>query len=92
MNKTFTSLLVLALFFSLYLSLAAVKAETKGDPAAGKEKYDQICASCHGPGGKGDGPAAAALDPKPRDLSDASPMSTYSRQSKRAARQWANHR
>jgi mono/diheme cytochrome c family protein len=76
MNKTFTSLLVLALFFSLYLSLAAVKAVTKGDPAAGKEKFDQICASCHGPGGKGDGPAAAALDPKPRDLSDASYVST----------------
>jgi len=27
------------------------------------------CASCHGPGGKGDGPNAATLPVKPRDLS-----------------------
>ena len=50
----------------------------KGDPAKGREKYNQICASCHGPLGKGDGPAAAALDPKPRDLSDAKYVSTIS--------------
>ena len=49
---------------------------TKGDPAKGKEKFELICASCHGPGGKGDGPAAAALDPKPRDLSDPAYVST----------------
>lgn len=39
-----------------------------GDPAAGKAKYDQMCASCHGAGGKGDGPAAAALKPPPSNL------------------------
>ena len=50
----------------------------KGDPAKGKEKYNQICASCHGPSGKGDGPAAAALDPKPRNLSDPKYVSTLS--------------
>ena len=50
----------------------------KGDPAKGKEKYTQICASCHGPSGKGDGPAAAALDPKPRNLSDPKYVSTLS--------------
>lgn len=50
----------------------------KGDPAKGKEKYNQICASCHGQGGKGDGPAAAALDPKPRNLSDPKYVSTLS--------------
>ncbi len=42
----------------------------KGDPAKGKASYDQMCASCHGPSGKGDGAAAAALNPKPKDLSD----------------------
>ena len=26
------------------------------------------CAPCHGPQGKGDGPAATALNPKPRDF------------------------
>ena len=50
----------------------------KGDPAKGKEKYNQICASCHGPTGHGDGPAAAALDPKPRNLSDPKYVSTIS--------------
>jgi mono/diheme cytochrome c family protein len=38
-----------------------------GDVAAGKAKYGEICVTCHGPGGKGDGPAAPA-DPKPRDF------------------------
>lgn len=36
-----------------------------------KEIYDTRCSTCHGAGGKGDGAAAAALNPKPRDLSSA---------------------
>lgn len=40
------------------------------DVAKGKAMYEQYCGSCHGSGGKGDGPAAASLNPKPRDLSD----------------------
>ena len=40
-----------------------------GDPVAkGKAAYTTYCSSCHGQGGKGDGPVAAALNPKPRDL------------------------
>jgi mono/diheme cytochrome c family protein len=35
---------------------------------AGKQIYDINCASCHGPEGRGDGVAAASLDPKPEDL------------------------
>jgi len=34
----------------------------------GKASYEMNCAACHGDAGKGDGPAGAALDPKPRDL------------------------
>ena len=38
------------------------------DAAAGKELFVKTnCNSCHGMEGKGDGPVAAALDPKPRD-------------------------
>lgn len=40
----------------------------KGDPKAGKVKYNIHCASCHGASGKGDGPAGFALFPKARDL------------------------
>src|SRR5215469_6937972 len=29
------------------------------DMAAAKQNYDTFCVKCHGPGGKGDGPAAA---------------------------------
>jgi mono/diheme cytochrome c family protein len=46
----------------------------KGDPKVGKAKYDLLCASCHGTSGKGDGPAAASLNPKPRSLADANYM------------------
>jgi mono/diheme cytochrome c family protein len=42
-----------------------------GDADAGKAKFQQFCATCHGPAGAGDGPAAAGLNPKPRPLGDA---------------------
>jgi mono/diheme cytochrome c family protein len=38
--------------------------------AAGKKVFAGNCLACHGAAGKGDGPAAGALTPKPRDLSD----------------------
>jgi mono/diheme cytochrome c family protein len=36
--------------------------------AAGQALYMSTCATCHGDSAKGDGPAGAALDPKPADL------------------------
>jgi mono/diheme cytochrome c family protein len=42
-----------------------------GDAAAGETRFKQLCGTCHGPTGKGDGPAAPGLNPKPRDMSDA---------------------
>lgn len=36
--------------------------------ARGKQLFQTHCASCHGAAGKGDGPAGAALNPKPVDL------------------------
>jgi len=35
---------------------------------AGKQIFAEKCATCHGEQGKGDGPAGAALNPKPKDL------------------------
>jgi mono/diheme cytochrome c family protein len=37
---------------------------------AGKQIFDTNCSPCHGTDAKGDGPAAASLDPKPADLAD----------------------
>lgn len=43
-----------------------------GDPERGKAVYLEICAACHGPGGKGDGPRAPGLPVRPRDHTDPS--------------------
>jgi cytochrome c oxidase cbb3-type subunit 3 len=64
--------------FIVAIMLYSINSFAAGDAAKGKESYNQICASCHGETGKGDGVAAAALDPKPRDLSDAEYVSTLS--------------
>jgi mono/diheme cytochrome c family protein len=42
----------------------------------GSKVYAERCALCHGPQGKGDGPAAAAMNPKPRNHTDGSYMHT----------------
>ncbi len=39
-------------------------------PAAAREIYNQRCTTCHGASGTGDGPAGAALTPRPRSFSD----------------------
>jgi mono/diheme cytochrome c family protein len=38
------------------------------NPSSGRQMYDAYCASCHGQGGKGNGPAAPALKVQPTDL------------------------
>jgi mono/diheme cytochrome c family protein len=54
------------------------EAEPEGNAAKGKEVFQTNCVTCHGPEGKGNGPAAAALNPKPANLSDAKYISTLS--------------
>ena len=44
----------------------------------GVEGYARSCAPCHGPGGKGDGPSAATLNPPPRDHTNTEYMSRLS--------------
>ncbi|MGH7787910.1 MAG: c-type cytochrome [Candidatus Binatia bacterium] len=65
--------LPLAVLLAGGLAQRAVAADTI-PPAVMTEAeniYRGRCISCHGPGGKGDGAAAAALNPKPRDMTDA---------------------
>ncbi len=75
------TLLTGVLFWGLFRSghhLGALRtSEPSSDPVheqmtdegeAGARLYRLYCAGCHGDGGAGDGPAAAFLDPKPRDF------------------------
>ena len=51
--------------------------EAAMDPLVlGNKIYQERCALCHGPEGKGDGPAAAGLNPKPRNHTDGTYMKT----------------
>jgi mono/diheme cytochrome c family protein len=50
-----------------------VAAAAPPDPVAeAKAVFDRKCVVCHGDHGAGDGPGAAALEPKPRAFADAS--------------------
>ena len=40
------------------------------EAADGRVVYETRCAPCHGVDGRGDGPAAATITPKPRNFSD----------------------
>lgn len=50
----------------------------KGDVVSGKVLYEKNCAACHGTSGKGDGPAAVSMRPKPKNLADEEYMQTLS--------------
>jgi len=65
---------VRALTSSLSQRLGVSLDEIPADPpslARGAQIYRENCASCHGDRGRGDGPTAAGLDPKPANLADA---------------------
>lgn len=52
----------------LVAALAACMPQRAGPGPGGRALYADYCAACHGPAGKGDGPAAAGLTPRPPDL------------------------
>jgi len=56
---------------ALFGWLVPAAAFAAGDAAKGKALFEGMgtCWTCHGKEGKGDGPASAPLNPKPRDLS-----------------------
>jgi mono/diheme cytochrome c family protein len=90
-NRIVIASMALSILFAGAASADAKKSASRkkapgGNPALiekGRALFEVNCGSCHGPGGKGDGVAAAALDPKPRDLSDAAYMKTRSEETLR---------
>ena len=65
--------LLLSMMLCLVATTMALAQEPRGavspqDLEAGKHIYTRKCAQCHGDDGKGDGPAAAEVFPKPRDF------------------------
>jgi len=54
----------------LILALVPTMVLAQGNAENGKTLFTKYCGSCHGPNGKGDTPVAAALNPKPKDLTD----------------------
>ena len=73
-----------ALAGSLQVSLIEIPEQTPS-LARGAELFAKECRSCHGVGGRGDGPASRGLVPPPRNLTDytllrgASPLAFYLR-------------
>lgn len=70
MNKRLGIFLSAVMLTGLFSVHAEEEFEIKGDVEQGKAHYKMYCLLCHGEAGKGDGVGAAALEPKPRDLSD----------------------
>lgn len=61
------SLVVAVTFFCASVGLAAAPPVTKELLEKGKASFNINCVACHGPKGAGDGAAAVALNPKPRN-------------------------
>ena len=65
----FCAALVSILSFARAQEKQIKKTQVKpNNPTSGAQMFKEYCAVCHGPGGKGDGPAATALKVPPPDL------------------------
>ena len=66
-TKPFTALAAALLLASVARAAEPPK-KTPELVAKGQATFAKYCATCHGPKGEGDGPAAKALNPKPRNF------------------------
>jgi mono/diheme cytochrome c family protein len=55
-------------FVAAAIVLASGGAYADDTEPTGKVLFERFCASCHGTSGKGDGPVAGSLQPRPSDL------------------------
>jgi len=66
-----TAATLLALAVAATAPVRAVAQAAAGDAKAqAQDIFKNRCTPCHGPSGKGDGPASAGLTPPPRNYSD----------------------
>jgi mono/diheme cytochrome c family protein len=68
--KKVALLSLLLLVTVVVMGIGNARMNGKGDAQTGTAVYKQHCLRCHGEQGKGDGPAARILKPKPHDLTD----------------------
>lgn len=69
MNSISSSKIIGVSLFLVLLS-APSTARSEGDVVRGKAVYETHCATCHGLDGRGNGPSARQLHPRPRNLAD----------------------
>ena len=65
--RTIGAVMMIAIVMTLAVEDLALAA---GDAAKGQATFQKLCSGCHGTTGKGDGAMGAALNPKPKDLSN----------------------
>jgi mono/diheme cytochrome c family protein len=69
-----TRTIALSVSVAALLALSGCSKKTEGGggpiPQESRDIFAQRCSVCHGADGKGTGPGAAALTPKPRDYTD----------------------
>lgn len=75
-RSKFIFLMIVILFLIIFAGAFVTKASAggKGNAEAGKKVYAGKCSLCHGPDGKGDGPAGASMNPKATNFTDKAKM------------------
>jgi mono/diheme cytochrome c family protein len=69
-NVTYATLLLASLLWGILLADPG-SVSAAGDPAKGKALFEKHCVACHGPQGKGDGPAGKVITPPAADFTSA---------------------
>ena len=67
------------IWVGMVAGLVACAATSMPEPSEGRAIYVENCAQCHGVSGKGDGPWASDLSPRPSDLTALSPGGDFPR-------------
>lgn len=68
METRFHQFGIVCIFHFAFLTASTSVAAPVGVPEQGKPIFEQRCASCHGLQGRGDGPQAPFLSPRPASL------------------------